>query len=122
MDTWHERTSPLDQVSQLVWGEEKKEGERGTERERDIFRERSSHFSLKFSAIGPSVSGEARSKVSPHDKGYAWVPVLGEFRQTPEGGGFSLTCFTLCLRVILMGGDLLKPEWPWFQFQKIWTE
>ena len=32
-----------------------------------------------FPAIGPSVSGEARSKVSPHGKGYAWVPVLWSF-------------------------------------------
>ena len=90
MDTWHERTSPLDQVSQLVWGEEKKEGERGTERERDLFRERSSHFSLKFSAIGPSISGEARSKVSPHGKGYAWVPVLGSFDKLRKVGVFLL--------------------------------
>ena len=21
-----------------------------------------------------------------------------------------------------MGGDLLRPGWPWFRFQKIWTD
>ena len=86
------------------------------------FRERSYTFSLEFPAIGPSVSGEARSKVAPHGKGYMWVPVLWSFEKLRKGRGFSPTCFTLCLRVILMGGDLLRPGWPWFQFQKIWTE
>ena len=61
-----------------VWEREKERG-RATERERDIFRERSSHFSLKFPAIGPSASGEARSKVAPHGKDYTWVPDLGSF-------------------------------------------
>ena len=99
--------------------------ERKTKRERERkerdFRERSFTFSLGFPMIGASVSGEARSKVAPHGKGYAWVPVLG-FRQTPEGRGFSPTCFTPCLRVIVMGGDLLRSGWPWFRFQKISTE
>ena len=83
------------------------------------FRERSSTFSLEFSVIGLLVSGEARSKVAPHDKDYAWVPVSGSFGKLWKGRGFSPTCFTLCLRVILMGGDLLRPGWPWFRFQKI---
>ena len=43
------------------------------------FRERKFNFSLDFPAIGPLVSSEARSKVAPHSKGYAWVLVLGEF-------------------------------------------
>ena len=43
------------------------------------FRERSSTFSLKFPAIGPSASCEARSKVSLHGKDYTWVPVLRSF-------------------------------------------
>ena len=81
-----------------------------------------STFSLEFSAIGPSVSDEARSKVAPHGKDYAWVPVSGSFDKLRKDRGFSPTCFTLCLRVILMGGDLLRPGWPWFRFQKIWTE
>ena len=59
-----------------VWEREEERG-RPTERERDLFRERSSHFSLKFPAIGPSDSGEARSKVALHGKDYTWVPVLG---------------------------------------------
>ena len=73
------------------FGERKKnEGERGTKRERDLFRERSSHFSLKFSAIGPSISGEARSKVSLHGKDYTWVPVLGSFDKLRKVGVFLL--------------------------------
>ena len=75
-----ERTSPLDQVSQISLGEGKREGETNREREREeerVFRERGSTFSLKFPAIGPLTSGEARSKVALHDKDYTWVPVLG---------------------------------------------
>ena len=59
-----------------VWEREEERG-RPTERERDLFRERSSHFSLKFPAIGPSDSSEASSKVALHGKDYKWVPVLG---------------------------------------------
>ena len=49
--------------------------ERETNREREIekervFREIGYTFSLKFSAIGPASSDEARSKVAPHDKDY----------------------------------------------------
>ena len=61
---------------------EKKEKER---KERD-FRERSSTFSLDFSVIGPANSGEARSKVGPHFKSYAWVLVLGSFDKLREVG------------------------------------
>ena len=50
-----------------------RKGERG----REGFRERGSTFSLKFPAIGPLASGEARSKVALHGKDYTWVPVLG---------------------------------------------
>ena len=79
--------------------------ERETNREREIekervFRERGSTFSLKFPAIGPSVFGEARSKVAPHGKDYTWVPVLGSFDKLWKGRGFSPTCFTFCLRAM----------------------
>ena len=63
---------------------QKREGKCG------IFRERSSTFSLKFPAIGPLASGEARSKVAPHGKDYTWVPDFGEFRQTPKKVGVFL--------------------------------
>ena len=43
------------------------------------FRERKSNFSLNFPAIGPSNSGEARSKVTLRCKGYAWAPVMWSF-------------------------------------------
>ena len=64
------------------------------------FIERSSTFSLKFPEIGPSVSGEARSKVAPYGKDYTWVPVSGSFDKLRKGRGFSPTCFTFCLRVM----------------------
>ena len=81
----NERTSPLDQVSQISLGEGKKrEREANGERERDLFRERSSTFSLSFPAIGPLASGEARSKVALHGKDYTWVPVSGSFYKLRE--------------------------------------
>ena len=82
-----------------VW-ERKRERGRLTKREGAIFRERSSTFSLKFSAIGPSASGEARSKVALHGKDYTWVPFLESFDKLHKGRGFSPTCFTFCLRVM----------------------
>ena len=54
-----------------------------------FFRERSSIFSLEFLATGPSDSGEARSKVAPHGKGYVWAPVLRSFDKLREVGVFS---------------------------------
>ena len=67
-----ERTSPLDQVFQPGLGEGKRERESKRKREGKCgnFRERSSTFSLEFSAIGPTSSDEARSKVAPHGKDY----------------------------------------------------
>ena len=94
--------------------------EKRERKERD-FRERSSTFSLDFPVIGSANSGEARSKVAPHGKGYAWVPVLGEFRRTPKGR-FSPIFIIIWLRAILMDVELLRPGWPWFRFQKIWTD
>ena len=73
-------------------GEREREREGPNEKEREkrrIFRERNSTLSLEFSAIGPSVFGEARSKVASHGKGYAWVPVLGSFDKLRKVGVFS---------------------------------
>ena len=82
----NERTSPLDQVSQISLGEEKERGREQTERDggREGFRERGSTFSLRFPAIGPSDPDEARSKVALHGKDYAWVPVSGSFNKLRE--------------------------------------
>ena len=44
-------------------------GKRG--RKRESFRERNSTFSLNFPTIGPAVSGGARGRVHPLDKGFA---------------------------------------------------
>ena len=60
-----------------------------------IFRERSSTFSLEFPAIGQSVSDETRSKVAPHYKGYAWVPVSGSFDKLRKVGVFSYLIYPL---------------------------
>ena len=45
-------------------------------------RERSSNFSLDFSASGPSNRVGPRSKVVLRGKGYAWAPVLGSFNNS----------------------------------------
>ena len=69
-----------------VWEREKERGREQTERERerDLFRERSSTFSLKFPMIGPAASDEARSKVALHGKDYTWVPFLGSLDKLRE--------------------------------------
>ena len=41
------------------------------EEEKKNFRERDSTFSLNFPTIGPAVSGGARGRVYPHNKGFA---------------------------------------------------
>ena len=80
--------------------EEEKRRKRKREGKCEIFRERSSTFSLEFPAIGPTSSKEERSKVAPHGKDYTWVPVLGSFDKLQKDRGFSPTCFTFCLRVM----------------------
>ena len=73
-------------LDQMDWrGRERRKKEQTKERGKcGIFREIRSTLSLEFPAIGPASPDEARSKVAPHGKDYTWVPVLGEFRQTPE--------------------------------------
>ena len=66
-------------LDQPVWEGGEKTEKRERKRRRVLERERESTFSLDFPTIGPSNSGEARGKVDPHCKGYAWVPVLGSF-------------------------------------------
>ena len=85
-----------------IWFGERKERESNREREGKcgIFRERSSTFSLKFPAIGPSAFGEARRKVAPHGEDYTWVPVLRSLYQLRKGRGFSPTCLTFCLKAL----------------------
>ena len=90
-------------LDQMDWerkrGEEKEQtGKR--EGKCEIFRERSSTFSLEFPAIGLAISKEARSKVAPHGKDYTWVPVFGSFEKLRKGRGVSPTCFTFRLRVM----------------------
>ena len=54
-----------------------------------------STFSLEFPAIGPLISGETRSKIAPHGKGYAWVPVLGSFDKLWKVRVFSYLIYPL---------------------------
>ena len=88
-DMWHERTSPLDLSSPNRMGWVKREGKRKEKKEEKVFRERVSNFSLDFSAIGPAVSNKTRSKVDPHCKSCAWVPILWSFDKLQEVGVFS---------------------------------
>ena len=86
----------LDQVDPTSLGE----GEEGInhgigERKEWDFRERSSTFSLGFPAIRQSVFDEARSKVAPHGKDCAWVPVLGSFNKLRKVRVFSYLFYSL---------------------------
>ena len=80
-----------------------------------------STFSLEFLVIEPSVLVGIRGEVNLRCKSYAWVPVLWSFDQIQKVGVFP-TCSILWLRAILMDMDILRPGWPCFRFQKIWTE
>ena len=77
MDTWNERTSPIDQVLPTGLGRGK-EGIANREKRRD-FRERVSTLSLEFLVIEPSVLVGTRGEVGLRCKGYVWVPVLWSF-------------------------------------------
>ena len=47
---------------------------------------------------------------------------FGEFRKTPvKVGVFSYLLYFL-LKGYVMVRDLLRLGWPWFRFQKLWTE
>ena len=67
-----------------------------------------STFSLELPAIGPSVSGEARSKVAPHDKGYAWAPVLRSFDKLQKVGVFSYLVY-FQFKSLVNGLDGMRP-------------
>ena len=68
MDTWNERTSPIDQVLPTGLGRGK-EGIANREKRRD-FRERVSTLSLEFLVIEPSVLVGTRGEVGLRCKGY----------------------------------------------------
>ena len=59
-------------------------------KEEESFRERSSTFSLNFSANEPVVSDEARGKVHPCGKSFTLRPKLGSFDKLQEVGVFLL--------------------------------
>ena len=54
-----------------------------------------STFSVGFPAIDPLNSDEISSKVDPHCKSYAWVPVLWSFDKLREVGVFSYLIYSL---------------------------
>ena len=64
------------------WFGERKEGESPMERERDLFRERSSHFSLSFPMIGPVFGSGARGRVDPHSESFTSRQVLWSFENS----------------------------------------
>ena len=97
--------------------ENRERKERGKRKE-EIFRVRSSHFSLGFLAIGLVNSSEARSKVGLCCKGYVWVPVLWSFDNSKRLG-FSPTCFIPRLRSIRRDRDVLRLEGSCFSVPKI---
>ena len=81
---------------------EGKIGERKGRREKGRdFKERCSNFSLNFPAIGPSVSGEVRSTVAFHSKGYCGYRFCGVLK-TPGGMGLLLLGLFFGLRALLM--------------------
>ena len=77
----------------MGWG--KREGKRKEKKEEKVVRERVSNFFLDFLVIGPAISGETRSKVDPHCKSYAWIPVLWSFDKLREVGVFSYLFYSL---------------------------
>ena len=87
----NERTSPLDLVFQPGLGgkEEREKEQTERERERVGFRERDSTFSLKFPAIGPASSDQARSKVLPTARTTRGSQFRG-VSQTPDAVGVFL--------------------------------
>ena len=54
-------------------------GRKRGRKEREEGGEKSSTFSLEFSAIELSVFVGARDKVDPHSESYVWVPKSGSF-------------------------------------------
>ena len=90
-----EETSSLDPSDWVGEKRGKIEIEKKEERERRNSRERCSTFSLDFSVIGLSNSGETRGKVDPHCKSYAWVPILWSFDKFREIGVFSYLIYSL---------------------------
>ena len=71
LDMWQVKGQALSPswTKKLDGRKEKIRKERG--RKKESFRERDSTFSLNFQIIGSAVSGEARGRVQPHDKGFA---------------------------------------------------
>ena len=91
--------------------EGKLEREKEGERKEGNFRERGSNFSLNFSAIGPSVYGEVRSKVSPHGRAMRGYQFCG-VSTTPRGRGLLLLGLFFGLRALLMVWVVEGREWP----------
>ena len=80
-----------------------------------------STFSLDFSTVGPSNSGETRSKVDPQCKSYAWVPILWSFDKLREVGVFFYLLYSLA-KSHLNGWGYLKVWMAMFSVPKIGTE
>ena len=66
----------------------------GEGKQGENFREREFTLSLDFSTIGLSNPGEAKGKVDPHCKGYAWVPGLWSFDNSERYGSSPIQLFS----------------------------
>ena len=52
--------------------------------------------------FGPSDRFEPRSKVAPHDKGYAWAPISGVFDKLREVGVLSYLFYPLFKSFVML--------------------
>ena len=83
---------------------------------------RSSHFSLSFPAIRPTVPGKIRGKVDPHCKSYAWVSEVWSFNKLREVAVFSYLV-TSCLKSHENGfGSFEVGKGHGYQFQRNGTD
>ena len=84
--TYGNEDIPLDFGPKNSVGRGKGEKEKKEKGEEGIFRERSSSFSLEFSAIELLAFVGARDKIDPHSESYAWVPESESFDKLQEVG------------------------------------
>ena len=98
----------------MIKGDPERKREKKKREKRRDFRVRSSYFSLDFQAIGPAISGGARGRVHPHDKGFAKRPKLGSFDKLREVGLLLLWLF-FTLRVVWWLSALRGNVWWYFE-------
>ena len=101
-------------LDQMDW-ERKREGKCG------IFRERSSTFSLEFWRSDRRAPKRQETKLLPTARTTRGYQFRGVSTNSRNVGVFSYLLYFL-FKGHVMDGDLLRPGWPLFRFQKIWTD